>query len=159
MRSIAGRKAGESIKIETYLYRFRIHAKGRAGKCGMTICLGLLFILLDQASKLIVEWLGIPFSYNQGISFGWLAFSGWLVINFVIIFFLSIIFFEKPNLAFLLILSAGVSNLLDRIIRGGVVDFIHLPFFPWSFNLADVGITAGVILLLKDIMQSVISNT
>lgn len=51
-------------------------------------------------------------------------------------------------MAILLVLAGGVSNFLDRIFWGGVVDFISLPFFPWKFNLADVGITVGVVVLL-----------
>jgi signal peptidase II len=49
--------------------------------------------------------------------------------------------------ALLLIAAGALGNGLDRMFRGYVVDFLHLHHWP-VFNLADVYITAGVILLL-----------
>lgn len=48
----------------------------------------------------------------------------------------------------LLLLSAGaVGNGLDRLVRGYVVDFLYLHHWP-VFNLADIYITIGAILLI-----------
>lgn len=48
------------------------------------------------------------------------------------------------------ILAAGAAgNLIDRIARGFVVDFIHLRGWP-IFNVADMCLVAGVVLLLLD---------
>ena len=50
--------------------------------------------------------------------------------------------------AALLLLSAGaMGNGLDRVARGYVVDFIHLHHWP-VFNLADIYITAGMVLFV-----------
>jgi lipoprotein signal peptidase len=46
-----------------------------------------------------------------------------------------------------LILAGGVSNLIDRICFGCVIDFIDLKFWP-VFNLADIYITMGGIILI-----------
>ncbi|OGD62548.1 hypothetical protein A2160_05885 [Candidatus Beckwithbacteria bacterium RBG_13_42_9] len=46
-----------------------------------------------------------------------------------------------------LILAGGVSNLLDRFLWGGVVDFPIFGFLP-AFNLADLMIDLGIILIL-----------
>lgn len=46
-----------------------------------------------------------------------------------------------------LLVGGAVGNLIDRIRDGAVTDFIELPNWP-TFNLADVSITIGVILLL-----------
>ena len=49
-----------------------------------------------------------------------------------------------------LIMGGAVGNLIDRVARGAVVDFIDVQalHFPWIFNLADSAISVGVALLL-----------
>jgi signal peptidase II len=51
-----------------------------------------------------------------------------------------------------LVVGGAIGNLLDRLRSGaGVVDFIDLGIADvrfWTFNIADVGITAGALLLL-----------
>jgi signal peptidase II len=50
------------------------------------------------------------------------------------------------------LLSGGaISNLADRVRAGYVTDFLHIERFP-VFNLADMAITAGVILLLVSLL-------
>jgi hypothetical protein len=51
------------------------------------------------------------------------------------------------SLALLLILSGAVANIIDRLIYGCIIDFIDLKIWP-VFNLADVFICAGVIMLI-----------
>jgi len=57
-------------------------------------------------------------------------------------------------LAYLLVIVGAISNLYDRIIHGGVIDFISFNIFEYQlavFNLADIWIVIGVaILLLKE---------
>ena len=48
---------------------------------------------------------------------------------------------------FALIIGGALSNILDRIIYGSVIDFINFSFWP-AFNIADSAITIGVILLI-----------
>jgi signal peptidase II len=54
--------------------------------------------------------------------------------------------------ALALILAGGVSNLIDRLLNDGyVVDFIHVgvgPLHTGIFNVADIALTAGVLMLL-----------
>jgi len=50
-------------------------------------------------------------------------------------------------LAFTLVLAGGLSNLIDRFLYAGVVDFIHLWIIP-TFNLADAMISTGIVLLI-----------
>lgn len=56
---------------------------------------------------------------------------------------------KKTKFALSLVLAGGFSNLLDRIIRGYVVDFLDIsPIFPFpKFNLADIYITIGWVCL------------
>lgn len=49
-------------------------------------------------------------------------------------------------LAYTLILAGALGNVADRVVRGYVVDFIHLHHWP-IFNVADVAIVAGAVLL------------
>jgi signal peptidase II len=49
--------------------------------------------------------------------------------------------------ALALVLGGGIGNLADRVARGYVVDFIHVQHWP-VFNMADVWVAAGAILLL-----------
>jgi len=52
-----------------------------------------------------------------------------------------------------LLLGGAMGNLVDRLfrapgpLRGEVVDWINLPHFPWTFNLADASITCAAVLI------------
>lgn len=107
--------------------------------------IAFLVFFIDQLSKLfVIKFFPGIVSLNQGISFGLFPSSFWLYINILIIIFFT--FYKKDKLGTGLILGGGISNLLDRLIRGGVVDFIDLKIFP-VFNLADFFIVLGGILL------------
>ena len=122
------------------------------------IILGLIFI--DQASKfLILRLFSQIVVYNKGIAFGFLASEWWAIINFFILVVIAACLINptrfckqkwcgvKRKLPAGLILSGGISNFLDRLFRGAVVDFIDLKVFP-IFNLADVFICLGVGIML-----------
>ena len=53
----------------------------------------------------------------------------------------------------MLAIGGAISNALDRVLYGAVADFFHFHWGEWSFyifNIADVAITLGVLLLLLD---------
>ncbi len=50
------------------------------------------------------------------------------------------------HVGFALVLTGALGNVVDRAMRGYVVDFIHLTRWP-IFNVADIAVVAGVILL------------
>jgi signal peptidase II len=57
---------------------------------------------------------------------------------------------EAPEMIWLpagLLVGGALGNLADRVREGAVTDFVDLPLWP-TFNLADVAIVAGVVLLL-----------
>ena len=56
---------------------------------------------------------------------------------------------ELIRLAAVLVMAGAVGNLGDRLMNGGVTDFILIRWFPFVFNVADVAITCGAILLLS----------
>jgi signal peptidase II len=53
----------------------------------------------------------------------------------------------KTLVAISLVLGGGISNIIDRIFRGGVLDFIKILFIP-NFNIADVCICTGWVLIV-----------
>jgi signal peptidase II len=53
--------------------------------------------------------------------------------------------------ALLLVTAGAVGNYLDRIVRGYVVDFVHVPHWP-VFNVADAYVTVGAILLAGSVL-------
>lgn len=54
--------------------------------------------------------------------------------------------------AIVLIFGGGVGNLIDRVFRGYVVDFLQFSFFSPVCNLADYFITAGAVLLIISVL-------
>lgn len=111
-------------------------------------------ILLDQASKLLANKLGIVL-INRGISFGVLLNCYVVALLTVLSFCLLIIFWYIKkiwSIGLILITSGGIGNLIDRLIYGGVEDFIKLPFIP-LFNLADIAICTGAVLAVVDFVK------
>lgn len=134
----------------------------------------LIVLVIDQVSKLfivntphikrvaIMPHLNFYLSYNRGAAFGLLGTaSGWqrwafIAIAVVISFF---IFAWTKRLgkkdkweimALGLILGGAWGNLLDRIRLGYVVDFIDFYIRNWhwyTFNIADIAICIGAVLL------------
>jgi signal peptidase II len=47
-----------------------------------------------------------------------------------------------------LVIAGALGNLGDRLWNGAVTDFIQLRYFPFIFNVADVAITVGAVVLL-----------
>lgn len=114
----------------------------------------LILFLLDRVLK-IYFWQHTSLAYlNQNISFS-LAIGQYFL--WPILFLLSVfVYFQclqaykkntKHFYAWGLIFIGAVSNILDRLHYGGVIDFISLPYFP-VFNLSDVFIFCGVAYLL-----------
>ncbi|MCI8310223.1 MAG: signal peptidase II [Clostridia bacterium] len=127
----------------------------------------IILILIDQVSKicldifltkdinLISDILVITKVENEGIAFGINKqnFVNIILSVAILIFIVNYIINQKANLnikilVFLdLILAGGISNLLDRIFKGAVFDFIKVGDFP-VFNIADCCIVIGWILFV-----------
>lgn len=110
----------------------------------------------NSSIELIKGLFSFTFHKNDGIAFG-LFFGKWpqIIISLMVILIIGYIAYrniedKKPtiNLIFTaMIIGGGLGNLINRIQLGYVVDFIAIRPFP-IFNLADVGISVGLILLL-----------
>ncbi|MHB1087517.1 MAG: signal peptidase II [Acidimicrobiales bacterium] len=103
-------------------------------------------------------WLRLQF--NSGISFS-INQSGPLVTSILTAIIVTAVVVVglrarggAPALGFGLLLGGGVANLIDRVVSSPhrVTDFISLGAFP-VFNLADVSITAGFIVLFVAAMR------
>ena len=91
---------------------------------------------------------------NEGIAFGFLGDGGDLVLVVTLVALaLVLVWFAlappRPGLwiAVGLLVGGALGNLVDRVRDDGVTDFLDPPLWP-AFNLADVAITAGVVVLI-----------
>ena len=107
------------------------------------------------------NFFGLEVATNRGIAFGLNDSSNLAnIVLTIAILGLIISFIKKQNekidnktmVALSLMISGGISNLIDRFIRGGVLDFIKIYKFP-IFNLADIFVVIGWILLIVFIMM------
>lgn len=110
-------------------------------------------VLLDQVIKYATWSLGWV-TINKGIAFGLFPSETSLTVILVVLVFTSLLMklklaknSYKINQAAMLMVAGGLSNMLDRVFYGGVIDYLHLPFVP-SFNLADLAITSGFLLVI-----------
>ena len=119
---------------------------------------------LNQSIKLN-EFLDLVYVQNYGVSFGFLSnkLPYWFfvlvgLIIALIIFYLMIIATKKiEKYAYFIIILGAMGNILDRFINTYVVDFISLHYnnYYWpAFNLADIYITIGIIMLLFSIFTN-----
>jgi len=91
---------------------------------------------------------------NTGVAFGFLSSGGALVLVFTLIALAVLVGYLawRPERAWLwlptgMLVGGAIGNLIDRISSGSVIDFIKLPDWP-AFNVADMSITFGVLVLL-----------
>jgi signal peptidase II len=134
-------------------------------------------IVLDQATKLFVQahmalyesiaiipnYLDITYTLNPGAAFSMLADSpAWIRKAFllsmaaVMIVVLTVVIVRSErvslnSIACALILGGAAGNLIDRAVRGRVIDFMRAHYYDLNypvFNVADSAITIGVALII-----------
>ncbi|MFH0913575.1 MAG: signal peptidase II [Candidatus Omnitrophota bacterium] len=112
-------------------------------------------LLLNQSLPVIQGIFHITLIYNRGAAFGILKDQARLFIFvslFAVVLILAVLKKNKYrkcsfyNISLSLILAGALGNLIDRLIRGHIVDFLDFRIWP-VFNLADSAITVGAILL------------
>ena len=108
----------------------------------------------------VTSFLNFNLIWNDGIAFGLLSFEKKIYYNFltILIGLITLIILwmitrtEKiEKLAFMMIFGGSVGNIFDRLYYSSVPDFIDIHFnnFHWFiFNVADIFITLGVIILI-----------
>lgn len=112
---------------------------------------------------LLEGWLSFQHNVNTGIAWGWLKdLPEGLRMPLLGVLALvgigatvSIIGQSRDRwtrVAGALVLGGAVGNLGDRLMQGGVTDFILVHFFPYVFNVADIAISIGGVLLVLRMM-------
>ena len=97
------------------------------------------------------------FAKNTGVAFSMLEGQRWIFIPITIIISVLLMFimlrsplrkYKLFNITCVLILAGAIGNLIDRIIYGYVVDFLHATFIDFPiFNFADCCVVIGAGLL------------
>jgi len=135
-------------------------------KLFITILLFIGLFLIDQYIKILFvdgfehrgECISFILVYNYGVAFSMFSFlEGNLKYIQIVIMLVGIIYlivnkdvFKLYYIPTALILAGGISNIYDRFLHGGVVDYVywHCGFDFAVFNFADVIIDIGVVLIL-----------
>ena len=139
------------------------------------LSLSILIVLIDQFTKYLMFYnkklfinkdfllFKLDFVKNYGAAFS--IFSGSRVFLSLISIFFSILIiylmFRKNTLntfdlySYSFILGGTIGNGIDRIYKGFVVDFINLNIINFPvFNIADISINIGFIILLYNIFKN-----
>jgi signal peptidase II len=118
---------------------------------------------LNQTSSLIPGWLDVTYTRNPGAAFSlfatmpqWFRHGFFLAISLAAIVVLIVLIARRTTpartaAAFALVLGGTIGNLIDRLSRGLVTDFIYFHHASFSypvFNIADSAITVGVAMIL-----------
>lgn len=143
----------------------------------------VLGIMLDQLIKLLVVMnipvggvatlfpgLSIALVMNRGVALSLFSMTEGVyhlalnivifVFNLILVELLSVSRDSRPLYRFSLqlVISGGLSNMVDRICYGAVVDYIYLNFagvqWPAIFNFADVMITLGCVMIVFESFYS-----
>ena len=134
-----------------------------------------LIFIIDRITKIYVigvnsknsyedlyssKFLNINLIWNEGIAFGLFSFSQnnlynllTLIISIIVIVILKMIInsYGIKKYGLMMIFGGAIGNLFDRIFYKAVPDFIdfHIGEFHWFvFNVADIFITIGVIIMI-----------
>ena len=141
------------------------------------LALAALVAALDQLSKFamagilaggvnieIAPFFNLVLVHNRGAAFSLLSnASGWqreFFIAIAVIASVWVVYLLRRHpretrfcLALSLILGGAISNVIDRVLFGAVIDFLdfHVAGYHWpAFNVADSAITCGAVLLIWD---------
>jgi signal peptidase II len=139
-------------------------------------------VLLDQFSKALIagsfradetrtvtSFFNVVYWHNRGAAWSFLAGAGgwqrWFFIGLALAacaFILWLLIRHSSQKLFCfaisMVMGGAIGNVVDRIWRGEVVDFIQVHWRTWyfpAFNLADSAITLGAICLILDELRRV----
>ena len=116
---------------------------------------------MNESKTIIDNFLNITYVRNTGAAWSILDNNTWIVTVISLLIIIGIIYYVYRNrvskkilkIGYGLILGGAIGNFIDRIVYGYVIDFIDIDIFGWNypiFNLADMFIVVGVILVMID---------
>jgi signal peptidase II len=118
---------------------------------------------LNSSKEIIKDFFYLTYIHNEGAAFGILDNNVVFLIGISVIFLIMFIYYIEKNsynkiqeIAYSFLLGGVVGNLIDRIFRGYVIDFLDFKIFSYDFpifNIADVAIVIGVCLLIYAIIK------
>jgi len=143
---------------------------GRFWRLAGALC-GLV-VVVDQAAKALVEAnlvpgedvevlgpIGLTLSHNSGVAFGLAGGGGvrLVVLATLALLVIGYVFSRDPArsgmwVAVGLLAGGALGNLADRIRAGAVTDYIQIGSWP-AFNVADIAVTAGVLILAPSYLR------
>lgn len=139
----------------------------------ISVIISIILVIIDQLIKFLIaknvvfleiipKIFNIHRVYNYGVAFSFLENKLYLVlgISIILIFFLLNMRKDLPktkkyDILFGVIYGGIFGNLIDRVIHGYVIDYLEVFIFKYSFpifNLADICITLGILILLLSMM-------
>ncbi|QCX32552.1 signal peptidase II [Caloramator sp. E03] len=133
----------------------------------------LLLVFIDQLTKLLAKlnlypdgninlitgYLSLTYLENRGAAFGIFKNKKFFLVGLTSVVIALMLYYLLKNkglskyikLSLILIISGAIGNLIDRIMKGYVIDFIHFyikNIFDWPvFNFADILVVCGTIML------------
>ena len=114
----------------------------------------------SQISFYLNDFLNFDLIWNTGIGFGFFSTNSTLVYNLVTILIILVILFivsmfivseRLDKLIYSIVIGGALGNLYDRFVYKAVPDFIDIHYnnFHWfTFNVADIFITIGILILI-----------
>lgn len=136
----------------------------------LILALSLIIAAIDQILKYFVLEYVMPagsinvidslfslvYVENRGVAFGLFQNTTWifsivtiLIMGFLIWFYQKYKFKSKLIVtSMILVIGGGIGNLIDRVFRGYVIDYLSVSFFPPVCNFADYCVVVGAIMLI-----------
>lgn len=111
---------------------------------------------IDQISK----WLFRDYSVlNRGGIFGFAEGAWWEALLIPALMYLLFVWIREKNnyqvIGLTLLVAGGVGNVVDRLMRGGVIDFIYYPFLGFRGNIADIYLALAVVVIFYATVREV----
>lgn len=145
----------------------------------VSLIVATLLVAVDQLIKIIVDlWLipqgevavldgilSLAYVENTGAAWGALEGKRWFLVIVALVAIVAIIYMMCKgkikgvcyNVATVLLLAGGLGNLIDRVFRGYVIDYLRVTFVEFPvFNFADCLITVGACFLIVKLVQEMV---